>query len=204
MTERAVILSGPEVCAVRAGRKTQLRRLVTLTQFQRTDTNETTTQRRSSQRPSYQNMKVGDLLWVQEDFTHVTGNGVRIHYRADGEPIGSDGKVLPTEAGLRRWRSSATMPRDHSRVTLQITEMRVQRLQDISAEDARAEGCRAYDAAVVFQAGPVGDPPHLATEMSNTARGAFACLWDSINAKRAPWASNPRVWAISFSAQGIS
>ena len=83
------------------------------------------------------------------------------------------------------WRSPIQMPRWASRITLEITEVRVQRLQEISEEDARAEGIRsAANGATVL--------------LGSTPIEAFAALWDSVNAKRAPWASNPWAWAISF------
>jgi uncharacterized protein YhfF len=56
--------------------------------------------------------------------------------------------------------------------------VRVERLQEITEEDARAEGC--------------GDPPF------GTRRETFAILWDAINGKRAPWESNPWVWRVEF------
>jgi hypothetical protein len=87
------------------------------------------------------------------------------------------------------------MPRWASRLTLEITEVRVQRLQEISEDDAAAEG-------MVLK--PIDTYPgvkawHAPDGWSHkTARGAFDHGWDGINGKRAPWASNPWVWAITF------
>ena len=86
------------------------------------------------------------------------------------------------------------MPRWASRLSLEIAEVRVQRLQEISEEDARAEGCHRDDAAVVFQKGKQG----FDCELGWTARGAFAVRWDESNGKRALWRSNPFVWALTF------
>ena len=80
------------------------------------------------------------------------------------------------------WRSPMFMPRWASRITLEITDVRVQRVQEISEEDAMAEGCRY--------------PGHPAT---TTLRGAYSQLWDTINVKRGfPWYANPWCWCISF------
>lgn len=76
------------------------------------------------------------------------------------------------------------MPRWASRITLEVTGVRVERLQDISEEDASAEGVEMYDSAT----GDVFYGP----------RDAFMALWETINGKRAPWASNPWVWVIEF------
>ena len=92
-----------------------------------------------------------------------------------------------------RWRNPLFMPRWASRITLELAEVRVQRLQEISEDDARAEGCKRSDAAVVIQAGT-----GLVHDLSYTARGAYAVRWDEINFKRAPWSSNPWIWALTF------
>jgi hypothetical protein len=74
------------------------------------------------------------------------------------------------------------MPRWASRITLDLTDVRVERVQDISEEDARAEGA-SY-----------GRPPYQSSE-----REWFSLLWDSINAKRGyGWDVNPWVWVLSF------
>lgn len=88
------------------------------------------------------------------------------------------------------------MPRSHSRITLEITGVRVERVQDISEEDAKAEG-------VVSK--PINDPmfkPEAVEFQSplgwcSTAKTAFEHLWGSINGPDS-WAANPWVWVVSF------
>lgn len=83
-------------------------------------------------------------------------------------------------------RPSIHMPRWASRLTLAITDVRVQRLTEISEADARAEGAVAGESS-------------LTQDMSGTARGDFARIWDSLNAKRGHgWDANPWVWALTF------
>lgn len=86
-----------------------------------------------------------------------------------------------------KWRPSIFMPRWASRITLEITDVRVERVQDISEEDAIAEGCllpKGYEELCKLAGGH---------------RAVFRDLWDSINAKRGfGWDSNPLVWVISF------
>lgn len=132
----------------------------------------------------------GDRLWVRE--------GCEIGFDGSGKPImatfpdadgwqdTSQGFVLHPQApaGAERWclswrrRPSIFMPRWASRLTLEVTEVRVQRLREITDEDARAEGVRDD-----------GARDHV---------GPFSVLWSAINGKRAAWASDPWVWAISF------
>ena len=82
-----------------------------------------------------------------------------------------------------RWRPSIHMPRWASRLTLEITDIRVERLQEISEADAKAEGVDLANASAW-----VVDP-----------REAYAQLWDTLNTKRGhPWESNPWVWVVSF------
>ena len=133
-------------------------------------------------------------LWVREAHRWIgRRDGDRwsgwIEYRADGalkrvtdphalRPI----RQLLKPGGASEWRPSIYMPRWASRITLEVTEVRPERLQDISEEDALAEGVRGDE-------GP-SDQQH--------AVDYFATLWDSINATRAPWESNPWVWVVSF------
>ena len=85
-----------------------------------------------------------------------------------------------------RWRPSIFMPRWASRLTLEITGVRVEQVQDTSDEDAYVEGITEEQAIEHWYDGP---QPAL----------AFAELWDSINAKRGyGWDSNPWVWVVEF------
>ena len=92
------------------------------------------------------------------------------------------------------------MPRWASRILLEITDVRVQRVQDISEEDAIAEGIRELplqerEPGAGWCADPLGNP----TLHYRTPRAAFAALWDSINEGRGfGWNANPWVWAVTF------
>jgi hypothetical protein len=78
------------------------------------------------------------------------------------------------------------MPRWASRIALEITNVRVERLQDISEEDAQAEGV------------PKSITQYGLTIDYENYREPFIELWDKINGKKHPWASNPWVWVVEF------
>jgi hypothetical protein len=213
--ERPIMFSAPMVRALLEGRKTQTRRLV---KPQPVDHPAMRPEARDggrwvfmahSDRPSYAFATgdvwcpygaPGDRLWVKETW-------LSWDHASDGQFLGPPTK-MPIEArrreallyratnaepGLYCWRSPLHMTRWASRCTLEVTRVRVERLHAISEEDARAEGVKPSDAAVVFD-----DKGELRADLSGTHRGAFACLWDSINGKRAPWASNPWLWVVEF------
>lgn len=95
------------------------------------------------------------------------------------------------------WKPSIHMPREFSRITLKVTGVKVERVQDISEEDAKAEGVRLMrDGGGTF-VGREG-PGRMVTPWP-TAKEAFADLWDSINADRGyGWLANPWVVCVSF------
>jgi len=95
-----------------------------------------------------------------------------------------------------KWRPSIHMPRSASRLTLTVTDVRVQRLQDISEADAVAEGIRQDRVGAGTFIGCEG-PRNLVTPWP-TAREAFADLWDSLAKPGATWADNPWIVAITF------
>ena len=125
----------------------------------------------------------GDRLWVRETWCNGTP---KPFYRADGdfEP-----------KGFIRWRPSIHMPRGASRITLEIRELWVERVQEITPEDCEAEGIAIdYDYPLV---GPCGADEQL------RASEPFAELWDSLNARRGyGWDVNPWVWVIVFRRMG--
>jgi hypothetical protein len=94
------------------------------------------------------------------------------------------------------WRSPIHMPRWASRLLLELTAVRVERLQAITEDDAIGEGCG-------FDGDPIGDDDEVVFD--RTPRGHFAQLWDSLNAKRGyGWNSNPWVWVIEFARVGAA
>jgi len=132
----------------------------------------------------------GDTLWVRETFARVVtfegGYRSKTIYRATDE----DAKVGP-------WTPSIFMSRHNSRIDLRVRAVRVERLQEITEADARAEGAMYHDGGGVGHSGWRHDIDH--GYVYPTARDSFAHLWDSINAKRGfGWDANPWVWVIEF------
>lgn len=126
----------------------------------------------------------GDHLWVRETF--CIGHFNEIIYRAT-EP--DQGCSHPED--MSPWKPSIFMPRRESRITLEITSVRVERLQDITEDDAKAEG--------VTIGGTKFDHPSISNEEEYGRACGFAYkdLWEKINGKGS-WDKNPWVWAITF------
>lgn len=133
----------------------------------------------------------GDRLWVKESFKRDPHNDCMVFYK-DGTAIEHNrGHHLQEEYNYSKQMSGMFMPRWASRSILEITDVRVERVQDISEEDAKAEGVTGEMImnAVTQSPNPLPDSSWV---------GGFRWLWDSINAKSHPWSSNPLVWAITF------
>ena len=154
--------------------------------------------------------KRGDRLWVRETWGCKEADhplvpdgrkprpGDSIVYRANpGDAWQWRGRPGDPGMGDFVWRPSIYMPRWASRIDLEVTAVRVERLQAITEDDARWEG-------VGHALGD--DHPEVsrlltAADLVQTDRrvAAFAWLWDNLNAKRRyPWASNPWVWVVEF------
>ena len=103
----------------------------------------------------------------------------------------------------KKWVPSIFMPRWASRITLEITEVRVQRLQKISWEDCIAEGIVGTDAsAVITQRMSTSEQEGLlGAGWSEYLRAAYRSLWEQLNGAGS-WDANPWVWAISFNVLG--
>lgn len=126
-----------------------------------------------------------DRLWVRETWGHferAPKAGDQIYYRADGECL----EIEP-------WRPSIHMPRWASRLALEITGIRVERLQDISEADAIAEGCTQ------FPNGYYRGGPHKVSGLKQMASAvhAYRDLWESINGAGS-WDANPWIWVVDF------
>lgn len=137
----------------------------------------------------------GDRLWVRETFTDLRGTGIehrpdpqgplqRYAYAADCRP-GSYADEARKDYGIK-WKPSIHMPRAACRILLEITDVRVERLQAISRADIRAEGLEC--------------PPELASDdLSPNYRDWYPAAWRELwESTGGDWVSNPWVWVVEF------
>ena len=198
MKERPILFSAPMVRALLAGTKTQTRRIA-----------------KPVRHPDWGNLyspgalvrehepmhviyracpygQPGDRLWVRETWAAPHSEDARppraiqcdwmlIHYAAT------------EDRGGLLWRPSIHMPRWASRITLEITGVRVERLQNISKADAEAEGCTKNHNGYYLGG------PHAVSgrKQMATAQSAYRDLWESINGAGS-WEANPWVWVVAF------
>lgn len=219
MSERPIIFSAPMVRAILKNRKTQTRRIVKPSRKQiaewGADLSVCTAARVSGRGDGGDDTWLafdhpkggpytavrspfgkGDTLWVREAWAHLPRSAYALPKTVDP----ADGDMAAyyrcdfDRSGKPRWRPSIHMPRWASRITLRVTAVRVERLHDISEDDARAEGVT-----------PSEEPPTAAALMTAVVRGvvfrphvsAFANLWNSLHGPVA-WDANPWVVAVDF------
>jgi hypothetical protein len=133
----------------------------------------------------WEHRKLGDRLWVRETWMHG-GNAAPAYgrkYKADGHTVDGLGDF---EGGP--WRNCMFMPRWASRITLEIVDVRVQRLGQITEEDAREEGAECADVPGTYRK---GDP------VPQSFRQGFYQIWCMIHGADL-WDANPWVWALTF------
>lgn len=214
MKERGILMSAPMVRATIAGTKTQTRRVVKITHrtpgltacLEPPHGLPVRTKVAAELCPYGQ---PGDRLWVRETWQHSNfplgpyDESCTVFYRADylDDPHGPDGEKSP-EGKYRTWVPSIHMFRSASRITLEITGIRVERLQYISDSDIEAEGTAQWvkDGGAVWSPLPGfdGQFPNADGEVTvKPNRVAFCSLWEEING-RGSWDANPWVWVIEF------
>lgn len=213
MRERPILFSGEMVRAILAGKKTQTRRLCAVQPVEIDgawhvlypwgDGAHGIYETKAEMLTEYKRLTrarcpfgtVGDRLWVRE--------GIRLKSRwHDGARDVADSVYIADEMYTRAdawpWKNSALpgihCPRGLSRITLEVTGVGVERLQEIDEYDAVAEGVRVprCDCEVCMRSAtmcPADASAHILV---------FSELWDWLNRKRAPWASNPWVWVVEF------
>jgi hypothetical protein len=180
---KPILFSSPMVQAILAGRKTQTRRVM----------NPQPTWVLNDGKPLWPtNPKylTGDILYVRETWSHYydpNGHPYEpvIIYKADFGPEPVDWN----------WKPNIFMPKAAARIFLQVTDVRAERLQDITEEDAIAEGieCIHESDVKVYR-------NYLLKEKlgSTNPVNSFSSLWNSINAKTSPWKKNDWVWVYTF------
>jgi hypothetical protein len=199
MTERPILFSAPMVRAILAGTKTQTRRVLKQEPiYDGRFAGGWKLQGENGREAALCSPMIADLcpygqpgdqLWVRETWgLHAYGDDTDwvkgsctgldledsvITYRADWGPMQES----------CHWRPSIHMPRSASRLSLEITSVRVERLQDISADDLAREGLQE-----VIDAG---------VDHDGTPRDAWRALWTQINGHES-WAANPWVWVVDF------
>ena len=158
----------------------------------------------SSQLVSNPYGKVGDRLWVRETWQEI-GPDCLLTYKAtypsDLYAKRPELENVPPLASLKDrgylWKSPMFMPRWASRILLEITDIRIERLQDISEQDCEKEGFRFYPLSrICFKP---SSAKHLSGHGSNNYKSIFGEYWDTLNAKKGyQWSSNPWVWVVEF------
>lgn len=130
----------------------------------------------------------GDILWVRETFLieKSISNQNHYEYRAD---------YTDTMADEVQWKPSIFMPRDAARIFLKVLDVRVERLNDISSGDCENEGLWFYSSDYREE---ICIWRSSGEALKSVRLQFFKQLWDSINVKKHPWASNPWVWVIEF------
>lgn len=185
MKELPILFSAPMVRAILDGTKTQTRRQVKPQTIRKSLPHE--------QRPHWIDASTGkvvrcpygqpgDQLWVRETWARDSEDGA-LFYRVD---VGSGNEADDWQACINngdsgyRWRPSIHMPRAASRIQLEITAVRIERLNSITISDAIAEG---YDGS---------DPDPIDPSIK-----WYSALWETINGAGS-WAANPHVWVVEF------
>lgn len=178
--EKPILFSGPMVRAILEGRKTQTRRII---KPQPSHEAQHYSKQPDGQRycfwPNEADLfkcpyQVGDILWVRETILYKDSPEAWM-YAADNAPVAGEGRLKHKPV------PSMFMPRWACRIRLEVTEVRCQRLQDITEEDAKAEGAQPW--------------PHIDVCCSHI--GGFANIIDQINGPMT-WRANPWVWAYSL------
>lgn len=202
MKARPILFSAPMVRALLEGRKTQTRRIIDRqppedhARLIVEAIHPTVMDRHGEEHPGPETFgvttvdgewcfrcrygKPGDLLYVRETWAPRSNGRLLIERMQRPFYRATDGEGDMKKPNGWNWRPSMHMPRWASRLTLRITDVRVQRLQDITQEEAVAEGM------------PASTGPFLHHVIAD-----FHKLWNSINGAGA-WDANPWVWALSF------
>ena len=172
MKERPILFKGEMVRAIMEGRKTQTRRIA------------------KSDKCPYG--KIGDRLWVRESFRLSTWDDCSCYEMCSckiGAPMYSADFNGDKDWGP--WKPSIHMPRSASRINLEIKNIKVERLQDITEKDAQAEGIYWDNFC------PSGVLSGWCPGAFDSPIEAFVDLWQSINGPES-WSENPFVWVVEF------
>lgn len=191
---KPILFSTPMVKAILDGRKTQTRRVIKdkdiINRFDIDVDGKPIAYIDQATGDSYPptaiaKYQVGDILWVRETWSKDE-NGEYVYRTNYGTT--EDDSFPPS---MFKWKPSIHMPREAARIFLRVTNVRVERLQEITPKDAWEEGCR------------IGNffpwEKHIPELQQQCRDILFKSLWDGLNAKRGyGWDINPWVWVYEF------
>lgn len=206
--ERPILFSTPMVKAILEGKKTQTRRVVKHGLLESTMANPKIKATLTDNcqmlhfkvmdgqlRESFCGIKcpygqIGDRLWVRESWQYSDDLEHPYWYRQKEME-----ELIPEFFERMKWKPSIHMAREASRILLEITDIRVERLQMISEEDAKAEGADRG----ILRNGPntIKGEFHLELNHHSNYKPGFEFIWKSINGAES-WNSNPWVWVVEF------
>ena len=219
---KPIIMSAESVRAILDGRKTQTRRVIKPQPepFLDTKTKMVWSYHHRAVYGTYAEMAefmrlhspytVGQRLWVRETWNarDVVYDEYCGGYEA-GYPLNPMPRTRPeyryvidfkaTDGDEGPWRSPIFMPHWASRITLEVTGVRAERLQEITEADVDAEGFNGDFPGRAFPSVFTGDWDYYG---QFSMPECYGILWDSINGKRYPWDSNPWVWVVEFAVAG--
>jgi hypothetical protein len=183
MNSKPILCSTPMVQAILAGDKTQTRRIIkpqpNEDEYIEVGKGHFVPIEKMARYCPYGTVK--SKLWVKETFCHTD---LGVIYKADMDD--ADMKLF---GSYRKWKPSIFMAREFSRITLEITGIKVEKIQDITEEDAIKEGMVALEREYE-------EDTYLLTVRRWVV---FKWYWDKLNTKRGyPWSLNPYVWVLSF------
>ncbi len=199
MRELPILFSTPMVQAILDGRKTQTRRVIKIDDAPenwRKSIAGTSIVRTSPYDAKLSRYAPGDILWVRETWAdNIPGCPNGITYRADHIDPKGDGPANPI-----KWKPSIHMPKEAARIWLEVTDVRVERLQEITWKDVEAEGLRPINNPLIYE-----DKETTFSIYQND----FINLWNDIAYKndktrfktecgKYTWGENPWVWVIEF------
>lgn len=205
MTEKPILFTGEMVRAILAGIKTETRRTIRrvrgigpVREVHDSDTPGYDVCMRSVYRGLWHDLRLedlatrgpfggpGDILWVKETFArNVPGCPRGISYRADHVDPRGDGPAHPM-----RWTPSILMPREASRILLEVEEVWVQHLSDMTVAQILAEGIESEVR--------IGQPDAASGTVAEVLRARYLRLWDSIYGAEFPSNEDPLVFACRF------
>lgn len=207
MKQKPILFSTPMVQAILEGRKTMTRRTVKFPKNWNHKDDVWDWVALKDFHPNVFKYKVGDVLWVRETFLFYSDENANDAVLYKAEPHADEFSKGLFE-GKPKWKPSIFMPKEACRIFLEITDIKVERLQDISEEDAIKEGIESEIKAdrkwfynyltkeFSFLGSENVRHEHLG-KIYSSSQISFVTLWKSINGIES-WEANPFVWVISF------